>query len=195
MPAHSPSRLPPITTANAANSTWIAGGEPARLVGAQRAAEEQRGGDIGGGDPEDRRLQMPGAQQVAREDAFQLEAVEAARIGAVMRDRAADQRLHQEQQRHHDEELHQRALAATGLPRDHLRMHVMAARDPAQIVELAERQQHRGDAAEQHHQAQRAPQQRAGRRQIADARVVREIVGVGVILRRAGWPPRPTPPR
>ena len=70
---------------------------------------------------------MPGAHQVAGEDALELEAVEAARIGAVVRDRAADQRLHQKQQRHDDEELHQRALAGAGLARQQVRVDVMAA--------------------------------------------------------------------
>ena len=47
---------------------------------------------------------MPDAQQVARNSRRQVDAVEAAGLGAVVRDPAADQRLHEEQQRgdHHE---------------------------------------------------------------------------------------------
>ena len=113
-----------MTTAKAANSRCT---QPANQRGSSLrsdAAEEQRRGHVGGRDPEDRRLQMPGAHQVAREDPLQLEAVEAAGIGAVVRHRAADQRLHQEQQRHDHEELHQRALARAGLTRHEMRVDV-----------------------------------------------------------------------
>src|SRR3546814_12220732 len=62
-----------------------------------------------------------------------------------------------EQQRHHHKEFHQCTLARAGLSRQQLRMHMMATADPAEVVELAERQQHGRDTSEQHQQAQRAP--------------------------------------
>ena len=137
---------------------------------------------------------MPGAHQVAGEDALQIEAVKAARIGAVMGHRAAYQRLRQQQQRHDHKELHQRVLAPAGLSRQQVRVHMVAARDPAQVIEFPECQQHRRNAGQQHHQAQRAPQQRVGRGLITDARVIRKIVGIGIVLARTGGHRRPGRP-
>src|SRR3546814_9605655 len=57
-------------------------------------------------------------------------------------------------------------------------MHMMATADPAEVVELAERQQHGRDTSEQHQQAQRAPQQRTAGGDIAHAGVVGKVVGV-----------------
>ena len=125
-------------------------GEPAWLVAAQGAAEEQRRSYIGGRDPEDRHLQMPGAHQIARKNALQIEAIKAARIGTIMSNCAAHQRLRQQQQRHDHEEFHQRVLAPAGLPRQQVRVEVMAARDPAQVIELAKGQQYRRNAGQQH---------------------------------------------
>src|SRR6185437_12725180 len=104
---------------------------PTRLVRAQRTSKEQSGGNIGGGDPEDCGLQMPDAKQVAGKNAIQLEAVKAAWIGTVVCDPAADQRLDQEQQRYHDKELDQRALARTRVSGNHLRVHMVTACYPA----------------------------------------------------------------
>ena len=64
---------------------------PGRLVAAQHAGDEQRAADIGRRDPEDGELQMPGAQQIARQERRQIDAEEVAGLGAVMRDAAADQ--------------------------------------------------------------------------------------------------------
>ena len=55
---------------------------------AQHRSEEEAASHVSGRDPEDRQLQMPGAQDVARQQARQVEAVEGARLDAVMRDRA-----------------------------------------------------------------------------------------------------------
>ncbi|CAM5233151.1 hypothetical protein RLIN73S_04182 [Rhodanobacter lindaniclasticus] len=125
---------------------------------------------------------MPGAHQVAGENVLQLETVEAARIGAIVRGRSTHQGLEQEQQRHHHEELHQRALARAGLAGHDGGLQAVPARDPAEIVELAEHQQYRRDAGQQHQQAQRAPQEGAGDRRVADQRVIRKVVGVGVVV-------------
>ena len=51
---------------------------------------------------------------------------------------------------------------------------------PAEIIKLPESEQHDRDAAEQEHQADGAPHQRAAGVVIADQRVVRKVVGVGV---------------
>ena len=56
---------------------------------------------------------------------------------------------------------------------------------PAEVVELAEREQDDCGAAEEEHQADRAPENRAARGAIADERVVGEVVGVGM---RCAWP-------
>jgi len=67
--------------------------------------------------------------------------MEVVRLDAVVGECAADQRLHEEQQRDRHEELHERALPGTGLPRDDLWMHMVAARDPAEMVKPAEGEQ------------------------------------------------------
>src|SRR5690606_21903350 len=105
----------------------------ARLLDADDAAEKEGRRDIGRGDPEDRRLQVPGAQQVAREYLRQVEAVEIARLGPVVRQRAADQGLAEEQHRDDDEELDERLLAVGRLARNRARMDVPAAARPAEI--------------------------------------------------------------
>ena len=87
----------------------------ARIAGAQRAAR--------GTAPRQhmrsrsRRSPFAGARCAAGcwGECFQVEAVEAARLGAIVRDGAADQGLREEQQRDHHQELHQRALPCAGL--------------------------------------------------------------------------------
>jgi hypothetical protein len=70
---------------------------PGGLAAAEHARDEQGTADISGGDPQDRQLQMPGAQEVAGQEPGEIDAVEATRIGAVMRHTAADQSLTEEQ--------------------------------------------------------------------------------------------------
>ncbi len=72
---------------------------PGRLVAAQHAGDEQRAADIGGRNPEDSELQMPGAQQIARQERRQIEAEEIAGLGTVMCDASADEDLSEEEQR------------------------------------------------------------------------------------------------
>src|SRR5262249_44858401 len=59
------------------------------LVAADQRREEQATRDPGGGDPEDRQLQVPRAQEVVREPSRQVETVEPARLDAVVRQRPA----------------------------------------------------------------------------------------------------------
>jgi len=71
---------------------------PGRLVAAQHAGHEQRTTDIGGCDPQDGELDMPDAQQVARQECGKVQAEEVAGLGPVMGDAAADESLGEEQQ-------------------------------------------------------------------------------------------------
>ncbi len=123
---------------------------------------------------------MPGAHQVAGKNFGQAEAVEAAGIGAIVCRRATYQGLHQKQHSHHHEVLHQCALPRAGVPRQPLRAHLPSGAHPAQIVELTEHQQHRGDAAQQRNQAKCTPQQRTAGGAIPDAGIGWEVVGIGV---------------
>jgi hypothetical protein len=54
---------------------------------------------------------VPGAHQVVREDAGEVDAEEVGEVGAVMLGGGAGDRLDQEQRRHHEEEPGGRALA------------------------------------------------------------------------------------
>ena len=137
---------------------------------------------------------MPGAHQVAGKDALELKTVEAARVRAVVAHRATHEGLRQKQQCHDDEEFDERVLPWTGAPGQQLGLDVVATGDPAQIIELAKGQQHGGYSREKNQQAEGAPQHRARNGQVADARVVGEVVGVGVRFarpRRNGSPGRP----
>ena len=99
MPSHSPSRLPKTTTASAPSSTSTPSALPARLGAADERREEEAARHPGGGDPEDGELEVPGAQQVVGEAAREVEAVEGARLDAVVGEGAAGEGLEQEQQR------------------------------------------------------------------------------------------------
>jgi hypothetical protein len=114
---------------------------PGGLATAEHARDEQGAADISGGDPQDRKLQMPSAQQVAGQQLGQIDAIEAPGIGSVMRDTTADQRLTEEQQgsdRHEFESrtlrvAHRQSRSACGYRR---------AAVPAEVVELAEGEKH-----------------------------------------------------
>ena len=98
---------------------------------------------------------MPGAQQVAGQELRQIDAVEAAGIGAVMGDAAADERLPEEQKRGDRHEFERRALRVAYVGMRQRARHAVAA-VPAEIVELAEGEQHDRRAAEQEDEADRA---------------------------------------
>ena len=72
--------------------------------------EEDARRDERGRDPEDRELDVPGAHQVVREDRGEVEAEEAAELRPVVLRGGPDERLDQEQRRHHEEEPRARAL-------------------------------------------------------------------------------------
>src|SRR5215813_9134107 len=83
---------------------------PGGFAAAKHAGDKQGTAHVSGGDPQDCELQMPGAQQVAGQEPGQIDAVEAPRIGSVMRDATADQRLAEEQQGSDRHEFQGRAL-------------------------------------------------------------------------------------
>jgi hypothetical protein len=122
-------------------------------------------GDERGGDPEDRQLDVPGAHQVVREDLREVEAEEPADLGAVVLRCRPDQRLQQEQRRHHEEEPRARPLA--GRERDVARAREgqrrLLAPVPAQPAPPAsEGAEQQADPAEQCDQRQ-APTRRSRR--------------------------------
>ena len=157
---------------------------PARLLLAQRRGEEQPAPDVTGRDPEDGQLKMPRPQQAARQERRQIEPVEALRLDAEVRQRAARQRLAEEKQRGDGEILQRRPLRRLAPPGRKFRMDVRLAAGPAQVIEPAEREQHRRGPGQQCDQAQRAPEDGVGRRPVADRRLIGKIVRVGIGLAR-----------
>ena len=114
----------------------------------------------------------------------QVEAVEARRLDAEVRQRPAHQRLHQEEKRDDHEVLERGPLAGRRLAGQELRMDVPAPAAPSQVIEPAEGEEHRRGARQQGDEAQGAPDHRIARRPVADGRVVREVIGIRVILAR-----------
>ena len=147
-----------------------------RAFAAQQFGDEQRAGDVRCRDPENRRLQMPCAQQIAGEPCREIEAVEVTRLGAVMRYARAEEGLRQKQHRGDGHVFERRFLRAAQHPFFHRRRFAV----PAQIVELAERQQDEGYPAQKEDEADARPQQRRTGRTVSRQRIVRKIVGVGV---------------
>src|SRR5215831_3521151 len=119
---------------------------PGRLPAAEQSRDKQGTADISGGDPQDRELQMPSAQQVARQESCQIDAIETAGIGSVMRDATADQRLAEEQKSGDRHEFQGRALCVAYRQNRGACGHRFAA-VPAEIIELSEGEKHgRGPA-------------------------------------------------
>jgi hypothetical protein len=54
---------------------------------------EQTAGQKRGRNPENRELEMPGAQELTREDARNVDAIETRRVGSEVRNSAADEDL------------------------------------------------------------------------------------------------------
>src|SRR5215469_10573857 len=139
---------------------------PRGLAAAEHASDKQCSADIGGGDPKDRELQMPGAQKVAGQEACQIDAIEAPRIGTVMRDTTADQRLAEEQQGGDGHEFQGRTLrVAYRQNRSACRNRFAAV--PAEIVELSEGEKHCCRPAEQEDETERAIDERTVSRGIS----------------------------
>ena len=152
---------------------------PGGFGSAEHARHVKRAADIGRRDPENRQLQMPGSQQVAGQVCGKVDAVEIARLGPVVRHGAADQRLSDEEQcgnRHEFERCQLSGRRRQGRSGRHNRIRPM----PAQIVELAECQQHNRRPAEQEDQADGAVDQGSGCGRVAGQRIIGKVVRVGV---------------
>ena len=147
--------------------------------------QEDAGRDERGGHPEQRELDVPGAQQVVREDLRQVEAEEVVDLGAVVLRRRADQGLQQEQRRHHEEEPRARALrgcegdVARGAERERRLLAAVPSQPPPPAPEGAEQQP---DAAQQRDERQHRPHDHVGGRLVGDPRLGRPVVGIGVVV-------------
>ena len=158
---------------------------PARLGAADDRREEEAARHPGGGDPEDGELEVQGPQQVVGEEPREVEAVEGARLDAVVGEGAAGERLEQEQQRDDAEVEADRLLARGQGPageRAVVRVPARRRAVPAEVVEAADGEQDGAEAAEQRDEAERAPEVGRRARPVADRRLVRPVVGVGVVL-------------
>ncbi len=155
---------------------------------AHERRQEETPAHPGRGDPEDRQLEVPGPREVVRQDACEVEAVEAPGFDAVVRQGAAQGRLAQEQQRHHREEEAHGLLAGRegpGVEPPLFRVPPARLAAPAQVVELPEDEEDEAQAAQQRDEAHGAPQVGGGRGGVAHQGLVGPAVGVGVGLPRA----------
>ena len=159
-------------------------GLPFWLAFAEGCREKKAAPHIAGGDPENGRLQMPGAEDIAGKKSGEVQPVKGSRIGPVMRRRASDEDLGEKEKDRHDEKFYGRPLAFRRPSRQELRMEVLSRSLPSEKIELAEDEKHGRGAGQQHHEAQGAPEIGAGGRPVADGRVIGEIGGIGVILSR-----------
>src|ERR1035438_9810968 len=98
---------------------------------------------------------------------------------------ATRERLQQEQEGNHAEVKADRLLARRRGPAgEGAVVHVPARRRavPAEVVEAAESEQDGPEPREESHEAERTPEIARGARPIANSRLVRPVVGVGVVL-------------
>ena len=194
MSANSPIRLPKTTTASAPSRTKASLLWPLRLAAGDHRRQEDAGGHERGGDEEDRQLHVPGADQVVGEDLGDVDAEEAAELGAVVLGHAADQGLEQEQRRHHEEEPGGGPLGrgerhvAGGAEAERRLLAALPAEPPA-----PEGGEQDPDAAEQRDQRDHRPDDHVGARRVADLLLGRPVVRVGVVV--AGAPGRGRPGR
>src|SRR5215469_11125440 len=144
------------------NGTALPGG----LVPAEHAGDEQGTTDIGCGNPQNRELQMPGAQQVAGQELGEVDAIEAAGIGAVMRDTAADQSLTEEQKGGDGHKFQGRALRVADRQSRRACGYRPAA-VPTEVIEFSEGEKHGRCPAEQEDETERAVEERAGGRGVS----------------------------
>ena len=168
----------------------------ARFAAGDHRHEKNARRQIRRGDPENRQLQMPGAGDVERQHARQIEAEKVGKFRAIMFPRAAQKRLHQKQQRHDEEEPGARPLRRREhhLIRRTERNALLLAAVPAEKIPPAKGGQQQADAAEQRDQGKHAPKHGVRRGVIADERFGRPVVRVGIIFVRAQGRPRPGRP-
>ncbi len=156
-----------------------------RLTARDHRRQEDAGGDERRRDPEQRKLDVPGAHEVVREPLREIDPEEVVDLRAVVLRRRADQRLQQEQRGHHEEEPRARALRrrerdVAGRPERQRRLLApVPAEPPAPAAERAEQQ---ADAAQQRDQRQHGPHEHIGRRRVVDARLRRPVVRIRVVV-------------
>ena len=126
----------------------------------------------------------------------EVEAEEAVDLRAVVLRGRADERLDQEQRRHHEEEPRARALRRRQRDvagRAERQRRLLAAVPAEPTAPAAEDREQDADPAEQRDQRQHRPDDHVRGRLVVDARLGRPVVGVGVVRARAARSSRPTP--
>ena len=168
----------------------------ARFAAGDHRHEKNARRQIRRGDPENRQLQMPGAGDVERQHARQIEAEKVGKFRAIMFPGAAQKRLHQKQQRHDEEEPGARALRRRQhhFIRRTERNALLLAPVPAEKIPPAKGGQQQTNAAEQRDQRKHAPKHGVRRGMIADERFGRPVVRVGIIFVRSQGGTRPGRP-
>src|SRR5262249_55437243 len=124
---------------------------------------------------------MPSAQEVAGEDRREGESVEVARLRAVMRGGAADQRLPEEEESGHPHERHGRALLIGRGNRGRMRWRSVP-RMPTESLKSAEGEEDEPGPAQKEDEADTAIEHGSRRRIIARERLVGEVAGIGISL-------------
>jgi hypothetical protein len=135
---------------------------------------------------------MPRAQDLARQNCRQINSVKVRWAGAIVGRTAADEGLHEEQQRDDGEVLNRRALAGCRHSWEHFGVHMPALPSPSKEVEASEGEEYRRSRTKQHDKAKCAPQHCAASRCVADRRIIGKIIGVRVV---AAGPIRDRNPR
>ena len=131
----------------------------ARLASGDHRHEENAGGEIRCGDPENRQLQMPGAGDVERQNSRQIKAKKIGDFRTIMFRRPTHQCLQEKQQRHDEEKSRACALCR----REHhfirrtKRNALLLATVPAEKIPASERGEQKSDAAEQGGERQHTP--------------------------------------
>jgi hypothetical protein len=167
-----------------------------RLAPRDHGGEEDPRSEVGSRHPEDGELQVPRAHAVVREPGGEVDAEEARDVGAVVLRGGADERLHEEEPRHREEEPCGRALRGRDLDvaRCPERERLLLASVPAEEVPPAEGAEEEADAAEEGDEREDAPDDHVRRRGVVDERLRRPVVRVRVVVARALRGRRPRRP-
>ena len=158
----------------------------ARFAAGDHRHQKNTRGQKRRGDPENRQLQMPGAGDVERQHASQIEAKKVGKFRAIVFPGAAQKRLHQKQQRHDQKKSRARALCRCEhhFIRRPKRNALFLAAMPAEKIPPAKGGQQQANAAEQRDQGEHTPKHGFRRGVIANERFRRPVVRVGIIFVR-----------
>jgi hypothetical protein len=172
----------------------------ARLPSGNHGREENAGGQKRGGNPENRKLNMPGARDVKGQDAREFETKKVRNVSAVVLRSASEQRLQGKQEGHDQEEPAARSLrrGQRHLVRRTERNLLVLPAVPAQEIPAAKRREQKADASQQSDQGENTPNNGIGGSVVRDERFRRPIVRIGVKEIRAqgrSGPSRPTEER